>query len=139
MRIPSDLQEADLLLAKYGRWAMDRFKKQHCASAEHKYRPPPSFDNRDEPMEPLMADFSAMDVQRALQAVPLQYRRVLQAQYIPQRLPMEAQRRMLRLTRSTWDGSHLAGLRMFSNIWKAQLSKNATRPKPIACSVDGIV
>jgi hypothetical protein len=116
MRIPPDLQEADRLMAMYGRWAMDRFKKQHCASMEHKYRPP--VQPGDDGPEPLMADFKAMDVQRALNLVPVQYRRILQAEYIPQRLPSPAIRRMLRLTKSTWDGSHLAGLRMFYNNWR---------------------
>jgi len=122
MRIPSDLQEADRLLVKYGRWAMDRFKKQHCASVEHKYKPPKL---EDEPKEVLIADFDAMDVQRTLNLVPLQYRRVLQAEYIPQRLPSVAIRRMLRLTKTTWDGSHLAGLRMFANNWRLHIQKNS--------------
>ncbi len=136
MHIPSDLRDADLLLAKYGRWAMDRFRKQHCASAEHRYRPPVSLDNREEPREILIADFHAMDVQRALQAVPQQYRRVLQAQYIPGRLPVAAQRRMLRLTQKTWDGSHLAGLRMFWNVWRAHFSKKETAAASAACVLD---
>ena len=122
MRIPNELQEADQLLTKYGRWAMDRFRKQHCASAEHKYRPPTL--PGDEQPETLMADFKAIDVQRALILVPVQYRRVLQAQYIPQRLPPQAQRRMLRLTAKTWDGSWLAGLRMFDNNYRLHVSKN---------------
>lgn len=123
MRIPPDLQEADRLLAKYGRWAMDRFRKQHCASIEHRYVPPRDVENRREPAEVLIADFHAMDVQRALNLVPVQYRRVLQAEYIPQRLPMQAQRRMMRITKTTWDGSHLAGLRMFWNNWRLHVSK----------------
>lgn len=39
----------------------------------------------EEPMPELMADFAAMDVQRALQVVPRQYSRVLAAVYIPGR------------------------------------------------------
>ena len=119
MRIPADLQQADRLLAQYGRWAMDRFRRHHCGSMEHRYVPPRDAEVRREPLEPLMPDFSAIEVQRALNQVPLQYRRVLQAEYIPQKLPPAAVRRMLKLTRTTWDGSHLAGLRMFANCWKA--------------------
>ena len=121
MRIPQDLQEADRQLAAYGRWAMDRFRKQHCASIEHKYRAP-NWET-PEPHEVLIADFKAIDVQRALNLVPIQYRRVLQAEYIPQRLPTPAVRRMLKLTRSTWDGSHLTGLRMFDNNWRLHVCK----------------
>ena len=120
IRIPAELQEADRLLAQYGRWAMDRFRRQHCGSLEHRYVAPRDVDNRREPRELLMPDFSAIDVQRALNDVPLQYRRVLQAEYIPQRLPPMVVRRMLKLTRSTWDGSHLAGLRMFANCWRVR-------------------
>lgn len=120
IRIPSELNEADRLLAQYGRWAMDRFRRQHCGSLEHRYVAPRDAEVRREPREPLMPDFSAIEVQRALNDVPLQYRRVLQAEYIPQRLPPAVVRRMLKLTRSTWDGSHLAGLRMFANCWRAR-------------------
>lgn len=123
MRIPNELKDADMLLTKYGRWAMDRFKKQHCISAEHMYNIPnsPGYTGP----EVLIPDFRAMDVQRTLNLVPLQYRRVLQAQYIPQRLPPHAIRRMLRLTSSTWDGSWLAGLRMFDNNWRLHISKSS--------------
>jgi len=34
---PAELNEADRLLAQYGRWAMDRFRRQHCGSMEHRY------------------------------------------------------------------------------------------------------
>lgn len=124
MRIPNDLQEADRLLTKYGRWAMDRYRYQHCASIEHRYVPSRDTERRREPAEAQLTDFVAMDVQRALQLVPVQYRRVLQAEYIPGKLPHAAVRRMLRLTKSTWDGSHLAGLRMFHNNYRLHIVKN---------------
>jgi hypothetical protein len=125
MRIPQELQEADRLLTKYGRWAMDRFRFQHCASIEHKYIPPRDVEKRRDPKEVLIADFQAMDVQRALQLVPVQYRRVLQAEYIPQRLPSAAIKRMLKLTKTTWDGSHLTGLRMFYNNYRLHAVKKS--------------
>lgn len=123
MRIPQELQEADILLAKYGRWAMDRWKQQHCASIEHRYVPPRDVEARREPREELIADFSAMDVQRTLQLVPIQYRRVLQAEYIPQRLPRGYFMRHLKLTKSTWDGTLIAGLRMFYNNYRLHIRK----------------
>ncbi len=114
--IPPELREADELLHRYGRWAQDRYKKQHCASMEHKYKPPPGPD--DEVPMPMMADFRAMDVQHALVVVPMQYRRVLQAWYIPQRLPPQAIRRLHRIPPKTWAASHALGLRMFWNIYQ---------------------
>ena len=65
---PPDLREAEALLIRYGLWAQDRYKKRRCASAEGQYRAPPT--PGEEPMPELMADFAAMDVQRALQVVP---------------------------------------------------------------------
>lgn len=120
MRIPEDLKEADEQLHKYGQWAQDRFQKQHCASIEHKYRAPKQYE--EEPMQGFIADFHAIDVQRTLNLVPLQYRRVLHAQYIPQRLPPVAHRRMMRLTPKAWDEGHLLGLRMFSNNWRLHIA-----------------
>ena len=119
--IPYELREADELLFRYGMWAQDRFQKQHCASIEHKYRPPPL---PGEPaLTPLMADFSAMDVQHALVVVPMQYRRVLQAFYIPQRMPVHAIRRQHRIKADTWEASHMQGLRMFWNIYSIRYLK----------------
>jgi hypothetical protein len=116
-RVPDDLKQADRLLYQYGCWAQDRYKKQHCASIEHKYRAPPMW-SEDEPMEPFIADFRAMDVQRTLNLVPIQYRRVLHASYIPQRLPPDAIRRSYKLSPRTWAETFLAGVRMFDNNWR---------------------
>ena len=121
--IPVELREADELLYRYGQWAQDRYKKQHCASIEHKYKPPPL--PGDEAPTPLMADFRAMDVQHALVVVPMQYRRVLQAYYIPQRMPEVAIRRQHRIKASTWEASHMIGLRSFWSIYSVRyLKKN---------------
>lgn len=121
MNIPPELRDADELLDKYGRWAQDRYQKQHCASIEHKYRPPAQ--PGDEAPEPFIADFKAMDVQHALVVVPMQYRRVLQAWYIPQRLPPQAIRRQHRIKAKDWNASHLIGLRMFWSIYRARYLK----------------
>jgi hypothetical protein len=119
--IPPELRDADELLYRYGQWAQDRYKKQHCASIEHKYRPPvlPG----DEAPTPLMADFRALDVQHALVVVPMQYRRVLQAFYIPQRLPPQALRRKHGIPSNTWEASHQIGLRMFWSIYSLRYLK----------------
>ncbi len=114
-KVPDDLKEANELLYQYGRWAQDRMRINHCASVEHKYRAP----DFEPPPTPFIADFRAMDVQRVLNLVPLQYRRVLHAQYIPQRLPPQALRRSYRLSIKTWDTTLLLGIRMFDNNWRS--------------------
>ena len=125
VRIPADLREADELLDRFGRWAQDRYRKQRCASAEGQYRSPDFWHDGELP-EPLIADFRAMDVNRALNRVPLQYRRVLHSHYIPQRPPIDAQRRAMMIPIRLWDETHIAGLRMFWNNWRLHDGKRAT-------------
>ena len=113
--IPAELRGADDLLTRYGRWAMHRHKKQRCASAEGMYRIPPNDDDR-QPREVLLANFDAMTVQRALARVPDRERIVLAVLYVPQRLPPQAQLRILRIPPKLARERHLHGLRMFSNL-----------------------
>lgn len=127
LNVPQDLQQAEELLERYGRWAQDRYKKQRCASAEGKYRPPPQARSDDEPLVPFMPDWSARHVQLAMQAVPMQFRRVLFAIYVPQQEHPMAARRRLRLKRDVWDGSRIQGLRHFWSIYRLRyLTKDAT-------------
>lgn len=114
--VPPDLREADALLVRYGKWAQDRYQKRRCASAEGRYIAPPT--PGEAPMVPFMSDFNAMKVQHALQVVPMQYRRVLQAFYIPQAKPHHAVRRELRIGAALWERSRLEGLRQFWNIYR---------------------
>lgn len=116
--LPQELRDADALLMRYGRWAQDRYQKRRCASAEGQYIPPLMRGQDDEPMQPFMADWSAMNVQHALVKVPMQYRRVLQAYYIPQRRPHHAVRRELKIATALWEQSRIEGLRRF---WSAYL------------------
>lgn len=113
--MPADLREAEQMLERYGKWAQDRYQKRRCASAEGKYVPPPTRD--DELMTPFMADFDALKVQHALQVVPMQYRRVLQAYYIPKREPHHAVRRRLDIKPKLWEQSRVEGLRQFWRIY----------------------
>jgi hypothetical protein len=118
---PPDLREAEALLIRYGLWAQDRYKKRRCASAEGKYQAPPSPD--DEPMPVLMADFAAMDVQRALQVVPRQYSRVLAAVYVPQKENELSARLRMRINRRLWHDSRVHGLRLFWGHYLRRLTK----------------
>lgn len=119
--LPADLREADEVLQRYGRWAQDRFVKRRCASAEGRYVPPPSRD--DEMMLPGMPDFDALKVQHALVVVPMQYRRVLQAYYIPKREPHHAVRRRLAIKPGLWEQSRVEGLRRFWSIYSRKVAK----------------
>lgn len=118
--LPIELRDADELLERYGRWAQDRYQKRRCASAEGRYTPPPTRD--DEPMQPFMADWNALKVQHALIVVPMQYRRVLQAYYIPQRKPHHAVRRELKISSVTWELSRIEGLRRFWSVYLRSLT-----------------
>lgn len=121
MEIPQDLKQADELLDKFGRWAQDRYRKQRCASAEGLYKIPDIY--RDYVPESLIADHIAMDMHRALLLVPLRYRRILFAHYIPQRLPPDAQRRAMRIPQKLWDADLIAGIRMFWNCYRLHYKK----------------
>lgn len=116
--VPVELQQADELLDRYGRWAQDRYQKRRCASAEGQYAPPPMRGQDDEPMQPFMPDWNALRVQHALQVVPMQYRRVLHAVYIPQCEHPMAARRRLRIKADLWERSRIEGLRQFWNVYR---------------------
>ncbi|OWQ90817.1 hypothetical protein CDN99_11660 [Roseateles aquatilis] len=112
--IPSDLQQADQLLHRYGRWAMDRWRAARCGSAEGRYRAPggEALEARRLPLESLTGD-DAMQVQEAMKAVGELERQVLTILYVPQRLPSQAQLRMQRIPPQLSQVRHLAGLRAF--------------------------
>lgn len=121
--VPLDLRPADEVLTYYGRWAMTRFKRQRCASAEGMYRPAKNDDDRT-PAEVLMPGHVALDAQRALARVPERERVVLAALYVPQRLPAQAQLRILGIPPRLSRERHIAGLRMFANIYRQQANSH---------------
>jgi hypothetical protein len=118
--IPVELQDADELLTRYGRSVMDRWHKQHCASAEGQYVAPPNEDDRL-PRETLLEGVDLALVQRALIAVPDRERQILQILYIPKRLPAQAQLRMLRIPPELACSRHLDGLRCFAARHRAEI------------------
>lgn len=125
--IPPSLRDADELLRRYGRWAMYRYKKQHCASAEGRYQTPPNDDDR-QPREILLSTPDAMVCQRALARVPDRERVVLAILYVPHRLPAEAQLRILRIPPRLSQERHIAGLRMFSDMHRVVTLAIPTQP-----------
>jgi len=116
--VPASLQDADDLLRRYGRWAMNRRRKMRCGSAEGDYDIPSNDDDRN-PREQLLLNLDALDCQRALAKVPDLERVVLSILYVPQRIPAEAQLRILRIPPRLSQVRHITGLRMFSNIHRA--------------------
>ena len=72
----------------------------------------------DEPLIPFIADWNARQVQLALQVVPMQYRRVLHAIYIPQKEHPMAARRRYRIRSDLWDRSRIEGLQQFWNVYR---------------------
>lgn len=114
--IPPRLKDADEALHLYGRWAMDRERRRHCASAEGRYRIPPGEVDR-EPREVILPAPDAMAIHRALLRVPDKERIVLHILYVPKRQPPEMQLRLLRIPPQLSAQRHLDGLRMFANLW----------------------
>lgn len=132
LNVPQELHPAEELLERYGRWAQDRYKKQRCASAEGKYRPPPQARSDDEPLVPFMPDWSARHVQLALQSVPMQFRRVLFAIYIPQKEHPNSARRRMGMSNQGWNDGRLHGLRSFWSIYSARYLRPLTMRDTIA-------
>lgn len=120
--VPPDLAQVDELLTAYGRWATQHARgANRCGSAERLYRRPAGDD--DPRRNPLPAAFSladAMRVQRALALVPELERRALVVLYIPNRLPVVAQLRMLRMTPEQCQQRHAAGLRMLALLLRRE-------------------
>jgi hypothetical protein len=121
--IPNELADADEILHRYGRSVMDRYKKQHCASAEGRYNTPPNDDDR-KPREVLLAVSDVSVVQRALIEVPEMFRTVLQILYVPKRVPAEAQFRRLQIPPKLAAERHLEGLRLFASRHHIEMVKD---------------
>lgn len=133
LEVPIELREAEAVLERYGRWAQDRYRKQRCASAEGKYQPPPIPGCRDdEPLTPFIPDWSAMQVQHALQVVPEQFRRVLFAIYVPQKEHPNAARRRLGTSGRDWEQRRIHGLRSFWRIYSVRYLRHLTKHGTIA-------
>ena len=80
------------------------------------YRAPANDDDaRRVGSEQLLPALEAVKVQRSLVAVPDLQRVVLHVLYVPQRLPVEAQLRILRIAPAVCRERHAAGLRAFAH------------------------
>lgn len=126
--LPPDLYDADEVLQLYGQWAMDRGHKRTCGSAERNYRAGGlgAREARRDPAAKTLTTEDALRCQRALASVQDVERIVLTILYVPQRLPSEAQLRMLRIPPQLSRIRHAAGLRVFWN-WYRMLSGTVQR------------
>lgn len=117
--LPPTLHEADNTMNRYGRWAVDRGEKRRCGSVEGRYRPPggQALEERRAPIDGMATD-QALRCQRALLGVPDQQRIVLTILYVPKRMPAEQQLRLLKIPPQLSQQRHLAGLRMFWNLFQ---------------------
>jgi len=112
--------DADYLLSRYGAWSMDRFKKSHCASIEHRYRPPLTGETEEDRRRPrleLMPTFDAMAVHRAVIRVPQPFRAVLFAYYVRTRRPIVAVKCSLGMSWEQFEAARVRGLMMFTNLY----------------------
>ncbi len=120
--IPADLAEADQTLTRYGRWATTRGRsiphtvdRMYIREADGRA----TYDDiqqRRAPVDPMMTTQDALNAQRALARVPDQERVVLAILYVPQRMPVAVQLRILRIPPALCRARHIHGLRMFRNI-----------------------
>jgi hypothetical protein len=126
--LPCDLEDADEVLQLYGQWAMDRGEKRRCGSAEGNYRAggEGAREARREPVIKKLSTEDALRCQSALRSVADAERIVLTILYVPQRLPAEAQLRLMRVPPQLSRVRHLAGLRTFWN-WYRLLSGSVPR------------
>lgn len=131
--VPAHLLWVDDLLTRYGRWAQGRSGgPRTCGSAERAYRAPAVADDdaRRTPAPVAMDSLTAVLVQKTLIRVPDRERMVLHVLYVPQRLPVAAQLRMLQVTARDCRARHAAGLRMFGNLYRVAASRQGLPAGP---------
>lgn len=119
--VPDGLLWADELLTRYGRWAVQRGRGgRTCGSAEGAYRSPVRDDNdvRRTPAMQGMSAVEAMAAQRALIRVADRERVALHVLYVPNRIPINTQLRLLNLTPRDVRNRHATGLLMFANLYR---------------------
>jgi len=118
--IPAGIEWADEKLSAFGRWSDRRRGGRTCGSAEGDYRAPVRGDDdvRRAPLVEGLRPGEALLVSRCLSAVPDQQRVVLRVLYVPQRLPIVAQLRILRIPPKLCRVRHELGLRSFANLFR---------------------
>jgi hypothetical protein len=115
--LPQELLEADDILKRYGRWAMDRHKLHRCGSAEGNYKAPANDDDRA-PREIIMATADVERTRAALLALPTVARTVLLWLYVPDGQGLQAKVRRARIPPRLMRERHLEGVEEFWGHWR---------------------
>ena len=143
--IPPDLQPADALLTRYGRWATASggsscsiLGRMYIREADRK-ESLEAYNRRraNVPGQAMLTTQEALKAQRALAAVPDTARVVLSILYVPRRQPVEMQLRLLRIPPMLCRERHLHGLRMFWNLHR--LSAPPSGRRGADCAGSGFV
>jgi len=123
--VPQALRDADKLLTDYGRWAVTRSRnrpatvdRQFIREADRRESLEAYQRRRETIPNPLMPVQQAMLVQRTLARVADRERIVLAVLYVPRKLTVENQMAILRIPPQLSRVRHLAGLRMFDNLYR---------------------
>lgn len=134
--IPADLVEADRVLTSYGLWATSRrggsgpgtLDRQYIREAD-RAESLEAYQRRRQyvPRDVALGAREAMDAQRALARVADRERVVLAILYVPRRIPVAVQLRMLRIPPALSQQRHLAGLRMFDTLHRLVREAGARR------------
>lgn len=123
--VPENLLPADDLLTRYGRWAVARGRNRPATldrmfirEADRKESLEAYMRRREAPPDPLLPMQQALSVQRALARVPEKERVVLAVLYVPRKISAIRQFEILLIPPRLSRERHLAGLRMFDNIYR---------------------
>lgn len=123
--VPENLRPADDLLTRYGRWAVTggrnrpaTLDRQFIREADRRESLEAYMRRREAVPNPLLPMQQALSVQRALARVPERERIVLAVLYVPRKLSALSQLEILRIPPRLSRERHLAGLRMFDNIYR---------------------
>ena len=114
--LPKELQDAEEILRRYGRWAKDRTRPQRCGSAEGNYKAAPNDDDRL-PVEVLMHPSDVDSVRAALKDMQPVNRMVLMWIYVPDREPIQAKMRRCGIPPRVMRERHLEGVGEFWKYW----------------------
>lgn len=126
--LPADLQEADDILRRYGRWARGRGGGgARCGSAEGAYRSPQDDEDR-QPSEPTMAALDVERARKALATLPTMTLCVIQWLYVDSS-SLKSKMRKHGLQPRHMQERHLEGVRLF---WREWLRSNSMANSTIA-------
>lgn len=131
--LPADLQEADDILRRYGRWARGGGGGgARCGSAEGAYRSPQDDEDR-QPSEPTMAAIDVERTRKALATLPTMTLCVIQWLYVDSS-SLQSKMRKHGVQPRHMQERHLEGVRLFWSEW-SRCEKTSRTPVAIASAL----